>query len=900
MNVLVYSGGLTKTAWWDNKNLMTSPGNGSTVESVRHCLYTLRRLLAPNYAVIPVTGDMLIKEPWTATCAALVFPGGADQGYCRALNGDGNRRIRQFVERGGIYIGFCAGGYYGSGRCEFEVGNKLLEVIGNRELAFFPGCCRGCAFPGFVYHSEKGARAAELKVDKTLLSTGSVPNVFKAYYNGGGVFADARKYRDQGVEVLASYTEEIAVEGGDGSAAVVYCKVGQGAALLTGPHPEFVFFGKPADNWSLTKPRYATATLQEGKAATPEFAEVVDILAGDEKHRIDFLKACLTKLGLTVNDENQSVPSLSLIHLSALESATTTGLLETLERDGLITAESNEQYLQDDNDKFHFVKLSSWKMGDLEDALPRKSSSQGGQAAASDQPPTRSKESASTPMSSPPTSMPDNDQPTSGANTSTSVDPIIDYNTITKQILVHTSSPPRPSSKETPYFNHSAFFSHLTSTSSNAQAFFTSSTKFGNPLIYGEVVTSTNSLLEKNTRLLRRLPTGTTFTATTQLAGRGRGSNIWVSPPGSLMFSTVIRHPMALMSRAPVVFVQYLAAMAIVQGVKTYEGSAGPGKSRYADVPIKLKWPNDIYALAPGKTDTSEPDSYTKIGGILVNSHYNAESYIAVCGVGLNVSNTAPTTSLNALLETSARTSSGPAPPPFTLESLLARILTCFEALYTRFLDTGFDTYLEHLYYRDWLHMDQIVTLETQDGARARIKGITRDYGLLVAEELGWEDRPTGRKWELQSDSNSFDFVSCPPSFFPLPFYSVQEDFQCPSTLVSVREVWKMRISSTKKTVERLLLWIESSFFGLRNVTLIKVMNSLRALSGAKFERCQGSRCGGGLRWGDDVCASRGMECELYLLVDLYLVCIYTSMEEMTYSHPQINFTSASGYDDSF
>lgn len=54
--------------------------------------------------------------------------------------------------------------------------------------------------------------------------------------------------------------------------------------------------------------------------------------------------------------------------------------------------------------------------------------------------------------------------------------------------------------------------------------------------------------------------------------------------------------------------------------------------------------------------------------------------------------------------------------------------------------------------------MDQIVTLEAEGGVRARIKGITRDYGLLIAEELGWEDRPTGRKWELQSDSNSFDF----------------------------------------------------------------------------------------------------------------------------------------------
>jgi biotin--protein ligase len=228
---------------------------------------------------------------------------------------------------------------------------------------------------------------------------------------------------------------------------------------------------------------------------------------------------------------------------------------------------------------------------------------------------------------------------------------------------------------------------------------------------------------------------------------------------------------MALMSRAPVVFVQYFAALAVVQGIKTYDSSdrtsstdsTSSRRSRYADLPIKLKWPNDIYALSPGKSPTSNPDAYTKIGGILVNSHYNAESYIAVCGIGLNVSNTAPTTSLNTLLEASARTNDRHPPlPPFTLERLLARILICFETLYTRFLDTGFDSYFEDLYYKDWLHMDQIVTLETQDGARARIKGITRDYGLLVAEELGWEDRPTGRRWELQSDSNSFDFVSNP------------------------------------------------------------------------------------------------------------------------------------------
>lgn len=66
------------------------------------------------------------------------------------------------------------------------------------------------------------------------------------------------------------------------------------------------------------------------------------------------------------------------------------------------------------------------------------------------------------------------------------------------------------------------------------------------------------------------------------------------------------------------------------------------------------------------------------------------------------------------------------------------------------------------MYYDDWLHMHQAVTLEEEGGTRARIKGITRDYGLLLAEELvrGWDgsERTTGKVWQLQSDSNSFDF----------------------------------------------------------------------------------------------------------------------------------------------
>lgn len=116
-----------------------------------------------------------------------------------------------------------------------------MEVVGERELGFFPGVCRGLAFEGFVYHSEAGTRAAELAVRREGfggVDGTTLPETLRCYYNGGGVFVDAEKMRDRGVEVLASYTEELAVESGEGKAAVVYCKIGEGAAILTGPHPE--------------------------------------------------------------------------------------------------------------------------------------------------------------------------------------------------------------------------------------------------------------------------------------------------------------------------------------------------------------------------------------------------------------------------------------------------------------------------------------------------------------------------------------------------------------------------------------------------------------------------------------------------------------------------------------
>lgn len=247
------------------------------------------------------------------------------------------------------------------------------------------------------------------------------------------------------------------------------------------------------------------------------------------------------------------------------------------------------------------------------------------------------------------------------------------------------------------------------------------------------------------------------------------------------MFSTLLRHPLAINATAPVVFLQYLAALAIVEGIQTYDIAGidhvptGDSfrRTAYRGLPVKLKWPNDIYALDPSRgatADPADPTSYVKIGGILVNTSYSGGDYTLIIGIGLNVANAAPTTSLNTLIDVlnaNSGSSSGARLPPFALEKLLARILSTLNVLYAHFCAHGFVGPLEDLYYRHWLHGGQVVTLEEEGGVKARIKGITRDWGLLVAEEVrevgigeGSEFRlvATGKSFALQSDSNSFDF----------------------------------------------------------------------------------------------------------------------------------------------
>lgn len=193
------------------------------------------------------------------------------------------------------------------------------------------------------------------------------------------------------------------------------------------------------------------------KADGPGFARVVDDLAEYDQSRTDFVKACLIKLGLQASQEKTSVPSLSRLHLSALQPSETSELLASLKE--IITIEDGEEYIKDENDTFHLEKPSSWSLSSIKHALPGVKNGE-------------------------------TDEVGDGE------DRIHDYNTEIKRVVIHEEE--HPAGKETPYFNHHAFFANLKYYQSMLKE---SEGEFGKHLLYGEVVTSTNTMLEKSAPL---------------------------------------------------------------------------------------------------------------------------------------------------------------------------------------------------------------------------------------------------------------------------------------------------------------------------------------------------------------------------------------------------------------
>lgn len=202
--------------------IYSGPGVGK--DSLLHTQSTLQRIFNTSHSIETILPTELIERNWEKDTALLVIPGGADIPYTHRLNGKGNSKIKAYVQNGGIFLGICAGSYFGGRKVEFALGTSL-EVVGDRELSFFPGTVIGPTLAPYNYRNSSGSQSIRLK----LKDGSSSPFLF---YHGGGSFVDANRYSS--VEILAFYEH-----GDQEMAAIVKCKVGEGNALLSAVHFEF-------------------------------------------------------------------------------------------------------------------------------------------------------------------------------------------------------------------------------------------------------------------------------------------------------------------------------------------------------------------------------------------------------------------------------------------------------------------------------------------------------------------------------------------------------------------------------------------------------------------------------------------------------------------------------------
>ncbi|EDO41056.1 predicted protein, partial [Nematostella vectensis] len=224
---------------------------------------------------------------------------------------------------------------------------------------------------------------------------------------------------------------------------------------------------------------------------------------------------------------------------------------------------------------------------------------------------------------------------------------------------------------------------------------------------------------------------GVIVVAKQQISGKGRGGNAWLSPVGCMMFSleVKIRFSTELGSRLP--FLQHLASLSFVEAVRTIPG--------YEDINVRLKWPNDIYY---GKE--------SKLGGVLVTSSITGNTLHAVVGMGINISNSEPTTCINDIIR-EYNTSHNTILSPICLEMVLARTVNCMEKLISEFQEHGKGPFLEK-YYKRWLHSGSKVSINFGKPESGTIMGLD-EFGFLSVE------KDSGEVCSVQPDGNTFDML---------------------------------------------------------------------------------------------------------------------------------------------
>ncbi len=232
----------------------------------------------------------------------------------------------------------------------------------------------------------------------------------------------------------------------------------------------------------------------------------------------------------------------------------------------------------------------------------------------------------------------------------------------------------------------------------------------GISIVYEEEVESTNLLAK--TLADENVMNGTVVVAKRQTSGRGRLGRTWCSPEGNAYFTIILK---------PDVCAEYVSRITLVAALALAESI-----ERVTDLPIQIKWPNDIVV------------SNRKLCGILTESKVGKDGLrYVIIGVGINANQEEFDASI-CDMATSLLNEMGEG---VDIAQLIAEFLNDFEVCYKQFLQTQDLSLLKDSYNQSLVHFDKTVRVIGQDEIIGISKGIEESGALLLQMDDGKLER---------------------------------------------------------------------------------------------------------------------------------------------------------------
>ena len=232
----------------------------------------------------------------------------------------------------------------------------------------------------------------------------------------------------------------------------------------------------------------------------------------------------------------------------------------------------------------------------------------------------------------------------------------------------------------------------------------------GYVLHFHDVIDSTND--EAKRLGDKGAPGGALILAAQQKAGRGRRGREWKSTVGNLFLSLLLRPNCPLYESARLTF---LAALAMAEAIEIVTDSR---------VKPACKWPNDL--MVEGR----------KLCGILLESAslQGRDTDYLVIGTGVNVAFhpedvERPSTSLHELQA------------PVRIEDLVSAYITRFDALYSAWLQTGFEAVRDGWLKRAYGFGQPLVARLNEKTLTGTFVGLDDSGSLILKDDAGIDHR---------------------------------------------------------------------------------------------------------------------------------------------------------------